>query len=113
MVRSRRPSENRPRWLLVLALSGWAGAVAAQVPVQWGCDAPVGRTCYFSLITGGGVRSFSLAAGRKTTLSGVVIGRDEYLVSIDAPNFGDLNRCRQLIAVGRQCQRKAVDAYND
>ena len=41
-------------------------------------------------------------------------GLDQYQVSIDAPNLGDIHRCKQLVAVGRACQRKVVDAaYND
>ena len=105
------------RLTVAFALAGLAGSSAAraQGAVPWGCDAPAGRTCYFSIFNEHGVlRSFSLPAGRKTSIAGVVVGRDEYLVSIDAPNLGALNRCRQLIAMGRQCQRKAVDSsYND
>jgi len=99
---------------VVLASLAVASSARAQESVPWGCDAPVGKTCYFSIFTRGGLRNFSLAGGRRTTVAGVIVGRDEYLVSIDAPNFGDLNRCRQIIAMGRQCQRKAVDSgYND
>ena len=91
------------------------GSALAQGSVQWGCDAPVGKMCYFSIqFAGGGVRNFSLPAGRKTMVGGVTPGRDQYLVSIDAPNLGDVQRCRQLIAVGRVCQVKTVDpSYND
>jgi hypothetical protein len=87
----------------------------AQEPMQFGCDAPTGKTCYFSIqFASGGVRSFALPSGRKTVVSGVTAGRDAYLVSLDAPNLGDLNRCRQLNSMGRSCQRKAVDpSYND
>ena len=105
------------RMLALGGLSGLvlAGSALAQVPVQWGCDAPVGKTCYFSIqFAAGGVRNFSLLAGRKTTVGGLTPGRDQYLVSVDAPNMGDVNRCRQLIAMGRSCQAKIVDPnYND
>jgi hypothetical protein len=99
---------------IMAALSAGASA-QAQTAVQWGCDAPMGKTCYFAIeYAAGGSRIFSLASGRKMKVSGVKPGVDQYLVSIDAPNLGDINRCRQLIAVGRQCQAKVVDpSYND
>jgi hypothetical protein len=104
-------------WILAIACVSGALAVPAlaQGSVQWGCDAPVGKTCYFSIqLATGGTRSFSLPSGRKMTVSGVTPGQDRYLVSIDAPNMGDINRCRQLVAVGRVCQAKVVDpSYND
>ena len=47
-------------------------------------------------------------------MGGAMAGRDFYQISIDAPNLGDINRCKQLVTLGRSCQRKAVDsAYND
>ncbi len=105
------------RWAVALGglASLFPAASVAQGSVQWGCDAPVGKTCYFSIqFASGGVRDFSLPAGRKTMVGGVTPGRDRYLVSIDAPNLGDINRCRQLMAVGRICQAKIVDpSYND
>jgi hypothetical protein len=101
--------------VLAVAASAIAGAALAQGATQWGCDAPFGRTCYFSIqFATGGVRNFSLMSGRKTVMSGVAPGRDQYLVSVDAPNLGDASRCRQLTAVGHLCQRKVVDpSYND
>jgi hypothetical protein len=112
--------KKRSVWRWAPAFAGLSSLFAAipaiaQGSVQWGCDAPVGRTCYFSIqFAGGGVRNFSLLSGRKTMVGGVTPGRDQYLVSIDAPNMGDIARCRQLIAVGRVCQAKVVDPnYND
>jgi hypothetical protein len=106
------------RWGLALSILSSvvpSGSVLAQGSVQWGCDAPVGKICYFSIqFAGGGARNFSLPAGRRMMVGGVTPGRDQYLVSIDVPNGGDIRRCRQLIAVGRSCQVKAVDPnYND
>ena len=99
----------------VLASFALIAPAQAQGPVSWGCDAPVGRTCYFSIqFAHGGVRNFSLLSGRKTMVSGVTPGRDQYQVSIDAANLGDANRCKQLMTMGRSCQRKPIDAnYND
>jgi hypothetical protein len=99
--------------LSLMAIASSAHGQAAST--LWGCDAPAGRTCYFSIqFAASGVRNFSLPAGRKMAMGGVTPGVDRYQVSIDAPNLGDLNRCKQLIAVGRSCQRKVVDAsYND
>ena len=100
--------------LLLSAVVVSAAPASAQGPIQWGCDAPTGKICYFSLQSGGAVRNFSLGAGRKTMVLGVTPGRDYYFASIDAPNLGDANRCRQLNALGHTCQRKTVDSsYND
>jgi hypothetical protein len=103
--------------ILTLATVALPVSALAQspAPTVWGCDAPAGRTCYFSIqFANGGVRSFSLPAGRKMAMGGVTAGQDQYQVSIDAPNLGDVNRCKQLVAVGRSCMRKIVDAsYND
>jgi len=98
-----------------LAAGAVVGPALAQGATQWGCDAPFGRTCYFSIqFAGGGVKNFSLISGRKIVMAGVVAGRDEYLISVDAPNLGDASRCKQLTAVGHLCQRKVVDpSYND
>ena len=91
-----------------------APAALAQASVQWGCDAPARRTCYFTIQSPGGARSFSLPAGGRMIVSGVMPGRDHYQVSLDAPNLGDVNRCRQLNLMGRTCHIKTVDtAYND
>jgi hypothetical protein len=103
----------------LLLLGACAGSPSAAQPPSgpliWGCDAPVGRTCYFSIqFAAGGVRNFSLPSGRKMTVTGVIAGRDHYQVSIEAPNLGDPNRCRQLVTMGRSCIRKPVDSsYND
>jgi hypothetical protein len=98
----------------MLAL-GACRSVPAQAPVQWGCDAPAGRICYFSIqFASGGVRNFSLMSGQRIVVGGVNPGTDRYQVSLDAPNLGDVNRCRQLSAMGRSCQSKMVDSgYND
>ncbi len=112
--------EKRRRYSCIIAIAALsvtaiASSAQGQTSTLWGCDAPAGRTCYFSLqFASGGVRNFSLPAGRKMAVGGVTAGQDQYQVSIDAPNMGDIHRCRQLVAVGRSCVRKVVDAaYND
>jgi hypothetical protein len=105
---------------LGLALGALAAAPApgfaqgAQA-VSFGCDAPAGRTCYFAVQGGGAAsRLFSLPSGRRAQIGGLRPGLDLYLVSLDAPNNGDLNRCRQLTVLGHVCQRKVVDSsFND
>jgi len=80
----------------------------------FGCDAPGGRTCYFTLLLPGGAQSFSLQPGSRRAVTGAVPGRDSYVVSFGVPNYGDVSRCRSMAAMSRGCERKIVDAgYND
>jgi hypothetical protein len=99
----------------VPAQAGPPGGQIAPVTAIWGCDAPAGRTCYFSIqFAGGGVRNFSLPAGARTAEGGVTPGLDHYLVSMEVANLGDVMRCRELSLMGRACRKKTVDAgYND
>jgi len=100
--------------LLLLALFGRDGR-AASTTTPFGCDAPGRRVCYFSVqFAFGGVRSFSLRQGERTTQSEVTPGVDRYQMSLDLPNFGDVNRCRTLSVQGHPCRAKLVDpGYND
>ena len=114
-MRAWHPSLSSVLASVLVGAAASAAVAQVQATVEWGCDAPAARTCYFTVLSASGAaRSFSLLSGRRILVPDVVPGRDQYFVSLDAPSLGDMTHCRQLIALGHLCQRKVVDlGYND
>lgn len=63
--------------------------------VQFGCDAPPGYTCYFSITYDKGLslKNFILDGGQRTIISGLTPGVDFYTVAINQPPPSYSDQC--------------------
>jgi hypothetical protein len=71
---------------------------------NWGCDARPPDMCYFSIYyQKGGVQNFTMTAGQRDQIPGLVAGKDTYCVTV---NQGFPN--------SKSCQRRIVKSdYNN
>lgn len=71
---------------IAIAIPALPVAAQQQETVPFGCDARAPDYCSFSLFySSGGIRNFTMRAGERDRISGVVPGRDTYCVSINNP----------------------------
>ena len=84
--------------ILALAFGAGVALTAAKEPgrVSFGCDAPPGHMCFFTLIgeSGGRRTTFAIEGGRREEKGGVVPGADIYMVTIDRPAPSYPEYCR-------------------
>jgi hypothetical protein len=76
-------------------------AAVATDKAQFGCDARAPSVCHFQIFYARGGRAIVLAAGMKTTVPDVKVGRDGYCVGVNNKP-------------GHKCVRKTINAtYNN
>jgi len=100
--------------VVVGALAVVAGTHHAQAdlrPVVFGCDAAKGHTCYFAVSTlhDTKVQSFTVKAGPRGEVPGLIPNIDSYMVSIDQTPPERPEDC----GVRYPCKRAFVTGYNN